>query len=277
MTMAPVRRSLAGLLFGVGFACACLALSGLLLERTALSAGNAADAAAAVLQDETLQAEVVRAISAGTATQIYPTDPAAAAVITENIRIVASTDAGSELLTDVVHDVQAKVIGDSDDPVVISPAQLVQIVRDERAGALAPLTLDVPRVGALAVASTVLGWLVPISAIAAVVLFVLCFLSRPEKGALIRTLGLGLLVLAASLLVFGYVVPRFVPTLLDDSPWARIGPAMADDGITLVLGLAIVLVAGGLALFTMSNRMGRSRRWSTPVSTYRYREERRWS
>ncbi len=275
--MAPVRRSLAGLLFGVGFACACLALSGLLLERTALSAGNAADAAAAVLQDETLQAEVVRAISAGTATQIYPTDPAAAAVITENIRIVASTDAGSELLTDVVHDVQAKVIGDSDDPVVISPAQLVQIVRDERAGALAPLTLDVPRVGALAVASTVLGWLVPISAIAAVVLFVLCFLSRPEKGALIRTLGLGLLVLAASLLVFGYVVPRFVPTLLDDSPWARIGPAMADDGITLVLGLAIVLVAGGLALFTMSNRMGRSRRWSTPVSTYRYREERRWS
>lgn len=275
--MTPVRRSLAGLLFGLAFACACLALSGLLLERTAFSADNVGDSAFAVLQDSTLQAEVVRAISAGTATQIYPTDAAAAATITENIGIVASTEAGSELLADVLRDAHARVIGDSDEPVVISPAQLVQIVRDERAATLTPLTLDVPKVGALSLVSSVLGWLVPISGIAAIVFFVLCFLARPEKAALVRTLGLGLLVLAASLILFGYVLPRFVPTLLDDSPWARIGPAMADDSIALILGVAVVLVAAGLALFTMSNRMGRTRRWSTPVSTYRYREERRWS
>jgi hypothetical protein len=272
-----VRRSLAGLLFGLAFACTCLALSGLLLERTAFSADNVGDSAYAVLQDSTLQAEVVRAISAATATQIYPTDAAAAATITENIGIVASTEAGSELLADVLRDAHARVIGDSDEPVVISPDQLVQIVRDQRAVTLPPLTLEVPKVGALSVTASVLGWLVPVSGIAAIVFFVLCFLARPEKAALVRTLGLGLLVLAASLILFGYVVPRFVPTLLDDSPWARIGPAMADDSITLVLGVAVVLVAAGLALFTMSNRMGRTRRWSTPVSTYRYREERRWS
>jgi hypothetical protein len=275
--MTPVRRSLAGLLFGVGFACACLALSGLLLERTAFSADHAADSAYAVLQDDTLQAEVVRAISAGTATQIYPTDAAAAATITENIGIVTRTEVGSELLAELVRDAHAQVIGSSDDPVVISPAELVQIVRDERAVTLPPLTLDVPRVGALAVTASVLGWLVPISGIAAIVLFVLCFLARPERPALIRTLGFGLWVLAASLIVFGYVVPRFVPTLLDDSPWARIGPALAADSLVFVIGVALVLSVFGLALFTMSNRMGRSRRWSTPVSTYRYREERRWS
>lgn len=275
--MSPVRRSLAGLLFGVGFACACLAISGFLLERVAFSPGNAADAADAVLQDETLQAEVVRAVSAATISQIAGTDPAGAATLGDNIRIVASTTAGSKVLAQVVRDAHAHVIGESDDPVVISPEQLVQIVRDERAAALPALTLDVPRVGALAVADDVLGWLVPISGIAAIVFFVLCFLARPEKAALIRTLGLGLLVLAASNIVFAYVLPRFVPTLLSDSPWARVAPALADDSLAFTLGTAVVLVAGGLGLFTMSNRMGRSRRWSTPVSTYRYREERRWS
>ena len=35
-----VRRSLAGLLFGVAFSFACLAVSGFLLERTAFSPGR---------------------------------------------------------------------------------------------------------------------------------------------------------------------------------------------------------------------------------------------
>jgi len=39
----------------------------------------------------------------------------------------------------------------------------------------------------------------------------------------------------------------------------------------------LLLTGGGLALFVLSSRIGRSRRWSTPVSTYRYREERNWS
>ena len=275
--MSAVRRSLAGLLFGISFACACVAISGFLLERTAFSPADTADTAGVVLQDQAIQEELVRVISQSTANQMYPGDPAAADVIIQNITIVASTGPGAALLAGVVHDAHAMLIGDTDEPVQISPVQLVQVTRDERAAALPALTIDVAQVGALALANDVLDWLVPISALVAVVFFVLCLVARPERPALIRTLGLGMLVLAAAIVIFAYVVPRFLPTLLSDSPWANIAPRLADDALPLILGTALLLTGGGLALFVSSNRMGRSTRWSTPVSTYRYREDRRWS
>ena len=73
------------------------------------------------------------------------------------------------------------------------------------------------------------------------------------------------------------MIPKLVPTLLTESVWARIPPRLADQALPLTLGSVLVLTGGGLALFVASSRMGRGRRWSTPVSTYRYREERNWS
>jgi hypothetical protein len=118
---------------------------------------------------------------------------------------------------------------------------------------------------------------VPICAIASLLFFALCFLARPEKPALIRTLGIGLVVLAALTLVFAWIIPRFVPPLLSDSVWARMPSRLADGALPLTLAAALLLTGAGLAMFVGSARMGRSRRWSQPVSTYRYREERRWS
>jgi hypothetical protein len=135
----------------------------------------------------------------------------------------------------------------------------------------------VPTIGSLELIDGVLGWLVPLSGVAAIVFFVLCFLARPERGALFRTLGIGLVALAALAIIFSYVLPKFIPPLLDDSAWARTPALMADAGLGLTLFAAFVLAGAGLALFMASTRMGRSRRWSTPVSTYRYREERSWS
>lgn len=273
----PVRRSFAGLLFGIAFACASVAISGFLLQRTAFSPDNTADAADVVLDDGPLRTELVRIIVENTAAQMYPNDPAAAAIVADKAAGVAATDAGAELMAGILRDAHAHLIGDSDDPVQITPQQLVQVVRDERAAVLPAVTLPVPRVGVLATIDGILSWLVPLAAIAALVFVVLCFLAHPERAALLRTLGIGLVVLAAMTLIFAYVVPRFVPTLVDDSVWARMPARLADDALPLTIGGALVLGGAGLALFVASARMGRNRRWSTPVSTYRYREERRWS
>lgn len=272
-----MRRSIAGLLFGIAFACASLAISGFMLQRTAFSPDATANAAEVVLGDSVIQREFVRLISDASAAQMYPGDPAAAAIVRQNVAVVADTKPGAMLLATVMQDAHERLIGRNDDPVQITPAQLVEVVRDERAAALPAVTLPVPRIGVLAIIDDVLRWLVPISAIAAIVLFALCFLAHPEKAALFRTLGIGLGVLAAMLVIFAYLVPRFVPPLLDDSAWARIPPRLADDAFPLILGAALVLAGAGLALFVGSTRMGRTRRWSTPVSTYRYREERSWS
>lgn len=275
--MSAVRRSIAGLLFGIAFAFACVAISGFMLQRTAFDPDASATSADVVLGDSVIRSELVDLISDATAAQMYPGDPVAAAQVRQTVEFVAGTKPGAELMADIVRDVHERLIGRSDDPVQITPEQLVEVVRDQRAASLPPVTLPVPRIAALAAADDVLRWLVPLSAIVSAVFFVLCFFAHPEKAALFRTLGIGLCVLAAMLVIFAYVVPRFVPPLLDDSAWARMPPRLADDSLPLTVGAALVLLGAGLGLFVSSNRMGRSRRWSTPVSTYRYREERRWS
>ena len=275
-----VRRSFAGLFFGVAFLCACLSISGFLLQRTAFSPDNTRDAAGVVLGDTAVKREVIRIVVDATTEALA--DPATGSPLTRAqvndivIQVVEHPE-GAALLGDLLGDAHARLIGASDEPVQITGPQLVQIVRDERAAVLPPVTIDVPELGVLATARTVTDWVVPIAAIAAVVFLLLCFLAHPERSAMLRTLGLGLVVLAALVLVFGYVLPKVVPPLLTDSRWAGVAPPLADDALGFLIGLAVVLVAAGLALFAGSARMGRNRRWSTPVSTYRYREERSWS
>jgi hypothetical protein len=272
-----VRRSLAGVLFGIAFACACVSISGFLLERTAFSPANTFDSADVVLDDDVVRAELVRTVATATVAQMSGGDAGQAAVINSNIELVASTTAGSEILAQVLRDSHARLVGQSDLPVQITPAQLVEVTRDERAAVLPAVTIDVPRVAALAAADDVLDWLVPISGLTAIVLLLLCLLAHPERPALVRSLGIGLMVLAGLTVAFGWLVPAFVPPLLSDNPWARIPSSLAAGTMPIVLGLALLLAGLGLGLFALASRLGHRRRWSTPVSTYRYRDERTWS
>jgi hypothetical protein len=279
-----VRRSFAGLFFGMAFTCACLAISGFVLQRTAFSPSNTESSAGVILGDSELELELVTLIAEAAAPSIpagtfpgTPDAPSPALVAQYVADNVLNTDAGADLVAGFLRDAHAKLIGDTDENPTITAAQMVQIVRNEAVSNIPPIVIIVPRVSALAIAKDVTSWLVPILALAALALLVMCFLAHPERGALIRTLGLGLLVLAALILLFAYVIPKLVPTLLTDSVWARIPPRLADQALPLTIGAVLVLTGGGLALFVLSSRMGRSRRWSTPVSTYRYREERNWS
>jgi hypothetical protein len=273
----PVRRPLAGLLFGIAFACACVAISGFLLQRTALSPDRTASAATTVLEDEQLQKELVKQIGDATADAMYPGDATGAAIARQKIATVLALEPGAEILAPLLTDAHEVLIGASEDPVQLTPEALVPVVRDERASALPALAFDVPRLGVLAFVDGLLNWLVPVSALAALAFLVMCFFARPERAALLHSLGIGLVALAALSLVFAYILPKFVPPLLSDSVWAHMPSRMADDGLPLTLFAAVVFAAAGLGLFTASGRMGRSKRWSTPVSTYRYREERSWS
>jgi hypothetical protein len=272
-----VRRPIAGPLFAIAFGCACIAIGGWLLQRTMLSPESTRESAAAIMSDTALRSDFGRLIAGGTADAMYPGDTNAPIRVLATVEQVLAIPAGADLTADVLADVHAHLVGHSDAPVAVSPAQLVQIVRDERAAVLPPLPLDVPRVGALAVTDSVLDLLVPIAAIAALVFFILCLLTRPEADVLARSMGIGLMVVAAVVFVFGYVVPAFVPTVLDDSIWAHIPASNAKASLTGMFVVTLLLALIGLGLYGLSTRMGRRSRWSAPISTYRYREERRWS
>ena len=268
-----VRRTLAGLLFGFAYLCAALAVSGYLLQRTAFDPERTADLADVVLADPAITSTLSNVIADATAEALGAPDKQA---VRNLVAQVAKTPGGAALFAEVLHDSHAHLIGEQTEPVQITAQQMVQIVRNEAVGNLPPITLPVPKVGALDIMRRILDFLVPITAIGAVGLAIVGFTTHPERGVLFRSLGFGLILLAVLVTVLGYLIPRFAVPALNDSSWARVPARLADDSLPLIIAVDLLLIGAGLALLAGSGMLQRRRRWSSPVSTYRYSEERRW-
>ena len=267
-----MRRTLAGLIFGLAYACASLAISGWLLHRSAFDPDRTSDLAPVVLQDERIKTELTNTIADAAAEQ-RGLDKAATR---QTVRAVASTPQGAALLGQVLHDAHARMIGQLTGPVRITGAQMVQIVRNEAVADIPSITLPVPRVSSLDLIRRILRWTIPFGALFAVGFFVIGFMLHPNRSALVHSLGYGMVLLALLIVVLGYIVPRFALPTLSDSMWADVPARLANDSLPLLVGLTIVLGGGGAMLLVGSGLLGRRRRWNAPVSTYRYREERRW-
>jgi hypothetical protein len=280
-----VRRTLAGLLFGVAYVCASLAIGGWLLQRTAFSPDRTSSLAKTVLEDSKIRTEIVDLIADAASKRLHDQLPADQAPTADQIRTTingyladpTTAAAMSQEMAQIIHDAHAHLIGAQKAPVRITDTQVRDIVRTDAVIGMPPITLPVPEVGALSVTRQVLKWLVPTAAIAALVLGLLGLTTHPDRPALLRSLGFGMLLLAVLITLIGYIVPRFAVTAINKSPWARVPGKLADDALPLILALDFVLVGGGVALLMGSGLVRRRRRWSSPVSTYRYREERNWS
>ncbi len=267
-----MRRTLAGFLFALAFAMLCLAAGGFLLQRTVLDPQVTADAAPSVLDVPAIRKELTSRIADATAGSLGRSTIEVEALVNS----VAANPEGAKILAEVLHDAHAHLIGQQRAPVQIATTELVRIVRSERVGDMPPLTIPVPRVAVLDIARVVLRWAVPLAAIAAVVLFGLGLAAHPDRAGFLRSIGFGLMVLAAGVGVAGYVVPKFLVPALSDNVWARVPPVLADELRWVTLGLAAVLLIGGAALVASAGLVRQQRRWSTPISTYRYGDERRW-
>jgi hypothetical protein len=267
-----VRRTLAGLIFGLAYVCASLAVSGWLLQRSAFDPSRTADLAKVVLQDTRIKTQITNTIADAAASQRGLDQ----ATVRKTVFAVASTDQGAVLLGQVLHDAHARLIGELNGPVRISGAQMVLIVRNQVVGDMPSLTLPVPRVSSLDRIRRILRWVIPFGALFAVGFFVIGFMLHPHRSALMHSLGYGMMLLALLIAVLGYIVPRFVLPALSDNIWADVPARLANDSLPLLVGLAIVLGGGGLMVLVGTGLLRRRRRWNAPVSGYRYREERRW-
>lgn len=272
-----VRRTLAGLLFGVAYVCASLAIAGWLLQRTAFSPNRTSSVAKTVLEDPKIRTEIVDLVAHNTAPTLGVTTDQVRTQLNGLLTNPQTAAAMAQEMAKILHDAHAHLIGEQKAPVQITDTQVRDIVRTDAVIGMAPITLPVPEVGALSVARQVLRWLVPIAAVAALVIGLLGLTTHPDRPALLRSLGFGMLLLAVLITLLGYVAPRFAISAIDKSPWARVPGKLADDALPLILALDFVLVGGGAALLVGSGLVRRRRRWSAPVSTYRYREERNWS
>ena len=268
-----VRRTLAGLLFALSYAALCLAVGGWLLQRTVFEPSASRSAARQILADSKVKDEVTKLVANATAEALGQDRMAVEALVAT----VASHPDGAKFMARFIGDAHAKLIGVRDEPVTIEPSELVLIVRHQAVAGLPAVVVPVERVGVLNVTRQILTWAVPLAAIAFVVLFLLGLTTHPERPALLRSLGFGLLVLAVVVVALGYLLPRYVVPLLTDSPWGRVPAVLADDWRNLVIGIVIVLLGAGGLLLSSAALMQRRRRWSTPINTYRYSEQRHWS
>src|SRR5688500_15980063 len=126
-----VRRSFAGLFFGMAFTCACLAISGFVLQRTAFSPSNTESSAGVILGDSELELELVTLIAEAAAPSIpagtfpgTPEAPSPALVAQYVADNVLNTDAGADLVAGFLRDAHAKLIGDTDENPTITAAQM---------------------------------------------------------------------------------------------------------------------------------------------------------
>ena len=267
-----MRRTLAGLIFGIAYVCASIAISGWLLQRSAFDPARTGDLSKVVLQDPRIKTQITNTIADAVAHQRGLDE----ATVRQTVSAVASTPQGAAFLSEVLHDAHARLIGQLNGPVRITGEQMVLVVRNQVVADMPSITLPVPRVTALDRIRRILRWTIPFCALFAVGFFIIGFMLHPHRSALVHSLGYGMVLLALLVAVLGYIVPRFALPALSDSMWADVPAHLANDSLPLIVGLAIVLGGGGMMLLVGTGLLRRRRRWNAPVSTYRYREERRW-
>ncbi len=268
-----MRRSLAALFFAIASMFAGLAIGGLWLTFVAFSPERSSAAAEAVLDDEEIKNHVADIIAQATASQLG-VDPAQ---VREVVRSTAATSEGAEILARVIGESHGVVIGARQPPVQITSADLVQVLRTERAAVLPAVELPVEKVGVLSLARQTLKWLVPISGAVALVLVLLGLLTHPERGELLRSLSYLLLGIALFLVIVGYVIPVALIPRISDNIWLGTAPRLAGNALPFLIGLVLLLVGGAGLCFALAGSNRRRDRWSQPVHRSRHETERRWS
>jgi hypothetical protein len=267
-----VRRGLAGLLFFIAAVCLALAAGGWYLQRVAFDTARSGDLARVVLRDSTIRAEIATVAAQATAQTLgVPPEQVQA-----QVDALAQSDAGADLMSQIVTDAHAKLIGERTAPVEITGAELVQLTRNEAVGSLPPVVLPVEEVGVLSSIREALWWAVPIAAALGAIALLLGIIAHPRKSDAV--FGIGIFCILAGIVAFGlgYLVPVFAIPHLTDSVWVAAIPAIARYALPVVVVASIALVAAGLALMIAAAAARRRRAWSAPVPI-RYGDQHRWS
>jgi hypothetical protein len=268
-----VRRSLAGLLLLVSCVLMAISISTWWFQHVAFSPSTDTSVAHAILGDAEIRSDVATLIASADAAPLN----VSTTQLKEFVQQISRLNDGAALMRGFVSDAHARLIGENDAPVIITPTEQYTIVRDERAALSPDLTLPVPIVGSLSFINTATRWIMIASAAGALLLFIAGFLTRPERGELTFALAVGLAVTGVGVIFLGYLVPVGPLTGLSESTWMGVFPRLANKslGSTLLLGITSIVSGVIIMLGTTSLRQRRQR--STPLSVSRYREQQAWS
>lgn len=271
-----MRSSLAGIILAIAYGCATLTISAFMLDHNAFDPGRAGSDAGSVLGDDDLQQYLVNFL-VDTTSGAVTTTPQEIEQLRATLYLVTDHPDGQAFLAPLIRDAHGHLIGEIDGPVTVTGEELVPIVRSQGAASIDSITVPVQRNTLLAILNDVLAWVVPIGAIASLALLLVGFVFHRDKASLVRLLAMGLALTGLLLFIVGYIVPRWLLPLADDSVWAHVSARLADHSIPLLVFLEVLLFGAAGALVGGSGMLRRRRRWNQPISTYRYVDDRRWN
>jgi hypothetical protein len=264
-----MERSLAGVLFLVAGIAFSVSAGGWWMQRIVFTPDSTRSTAAAVLREADIRQEI-ETVVVGATSPVLGADSTALQVMLEEQ--VLTSRAGAAMMGPIIEACHDRIIGNRDEqPIVISGAQMVDIVRDQRAAEAAEVTLPVPVIGTLKTTNNVIGWMVPIAAAIGLLVGLLGIFTRPDRRDVLRGLGEFGLAMAASLIVFGYLIPVQLLTAIDNGMWTHAIPRLALRTVPVLLGAVIIFALVGAALILASTSGGKRRQFSTPLSVTRYR------
>ena len=270
-----MRRGLAGLFFFIAAILLAIAAGGWWLQRVAFDPSTSPDVAREVLKNDDVRNEVATLVAQAAAETVgIPADQ-----LSLTINALTQNPAAADLLTEVIADAHARIIGARDEPTQITGAQMVTIVRDQRVAVLPALTLPIEEIPLLNTIRTTLSWLVPIAGVAGLAALVLGLIAHPRRADAAFGIGVFCILSAVLAMVLGYAVPAFALPALSDNEWIDVVPAAANEQLPLVSILSLVLAAVGVVLIISSVglRRRKTKNWSSPVRVGRYSEQRHWS
>jgi hypothetical protein len=274
-----VRRGLAGLFFFVAAILLAIAAGGWWLQRVAFSPSASRAVASEIFDIDAIQSDVVSRVSAAAAERTGRPATDFEQMLTTNMQAYLADAEAGDVLAEIVSQGHARVIGTRSEPVTITGPQMVPLVRDQVVADMPAVTIPVEKVGFLSTIRAALSWVIPIAALAGLASLVLGVLAHPRKADAVFGIGVFCILAAVLAMVLGYAVPAFALPALNDGDWVDVIPAVANDELTVVAGLSVVLAIVGVVLVFGSMGFRRKQKgWSAPVRVNRYRgEQRRWS
>jgi hypothetical protein len=264
-----MERTLAGMLFLVAAVAFSVAAGGWWMQRIVFTPDDTRETAAAILSEPEIRQEINTVISGASAPVLGVNVPELNTFLEDQ---VLSTRAGAAVLGPIIEQAHNRIIGNRDEePIEVSGEQMIEIVRDQHAADVTAVILPVPVIGTLKTTRTTIGWIIPIAAAIGAIALVLGLITRPERRDVLRGLGEFGLAMAASMLVFGYLIPVHLMTAIDNGVWTNAIPRLALRTLPVVLGSAAIFGLGGAALILASTSGGKRRQFSTPLAVSRYR------
>ena len=182
------------------------------MQRIVFDSATSAAVAATVLHDEpALRDQIAGVVTTATAAKLGVPPAQLGPQIDQTLQIPA----GAALARGILGDVHARLVGARSAPVVISPTDMVQLVRNQVVATVPAAPLPVETISWLDTVRRALTFFVPIAALAGVVALVFGFLAHPRRADAV--FGVGMFCVFAAVLggLLGYVVPAFLLPVLE--------------------------------------------------------------